>query len=192
YAFADVMSGQEYYAFGNAIVPGRGTNLLADPRVRWETTEQTNLGVDLVLWNRFSMEAELFHKKTYDILARVTVPPSLGASQNPYQNIGAMTNRGVELNLSYKSPRHTDKLNYALAANFTYIKNKLSTLGELPFVDHTGNMRSVVGHPFSSFYGYQMDRIYQVQDFIWQHDSDPAIPHDDRNYVVKNGLPNQS
>src|SRR5690606_6554779 len=102
------------------------------------------------------------------------------------------TNRGVELNLSYKSPRHTDKLNYALAANFTYIKNKLSTLGELPFVDHTGNMRSVVGHPFSSFYGYQMDRIYQVQDFIWQHDSDPAIPHDGRRYVVKRGLASQS
>src|SRR5690606_4162121 len=109
YAFADVMSGQEYYAFGNTIVPGRGTTLLANRAVRWETTEQTNIGLDLVLWNRFSMEAEFFHKNTYDILARVTIPPSLGASQNPYQNIGAMTNRGVELNLSYKSPRSADK-----------------------------------------------------------------------------------
>ena len=192
YAFADVMSGQEYYAFGNIIVPGRGTNLLANKSVRWETTEQTNIGLDLILWNRLSLEAELFHKNTFDILARVTVPPSLGISTLPYQNIGAMTNRGIELNLSYRSPRRADKINYTLATNFTYIKNKLTTLGGLPFVDHTGNTRSVVGEPFSSYYGYQVDRIYQVSDFTWQHDSDPAIPHDERVYVLKNGLPNQS
>jgi len=192
YAFADVMSGQEYYAFGNTIVPGRGTTLLANRATRWETTEQTNIGLDLVLWNRFSLEAELFRKTTFDILSRVTVPPSLGITTLPYQNIGTMVNKGVELTMAYKSPRRADKLNYAFSANFTYLNNELITLGELPFVDHTANTRSVVGHPFSSYYGYEVERIYQVSDFTWQVDSDPAIPHRDRVYVLKPGLADQS
>src|SRR5690606_15901050 len=80
YAFADQMSGQEYYAFGNTIVSGRGTILLANSAARWETTAQSNLGLDLVLWNRLKMEVDVFTTKTYESLARVTIPPSLGAS----------------------------------------------------------------------------------------------------------------
>ncbi|MGS2737677.1 SusC/RagA family TonB-linked outer membrane protein [Sinomicrobium sp. M5D2P17] len=192
YAFADVMSGQEYYAFGNTIVPGRGTNLLANRATRWETTEQTNIGFDLSLWNRLSIEANWFHKKTFDILARVTVPPSLGANTLPYQNVGTMVNKGIELSLSYRSPHRMDKFNYAIAANLTFLNNKLTDLGGLSFIDHTANTRSVVGHPFSSYYGYQAERIYQVSDFAWQNDSDPAIPHSERAYVLKEGLPDQS
>lgn len=192
YAFADEMSGQEYYAFGNTIVPGRGTNLLANRSVRWETTEQVNIGFDLSLWNRLSLEADVFRKKTYDILARVTVPPSLGVSTLPYQNIGTMINKGVEVSVNYKSPYLADGFNYAVSANFTYLNNKLTDLGGLPFVDHTANTRSVVGHPFSSFYGYKTEGIYQVSDFIWQSDSDPAIPHAEREYILKDGYADQS
>lgn len=192
YAFADAMSGQEYYSFGNTIVPGRGTNLLANKAVRWETTEQLNVGMDLVLWNRFSLTADVFSKKTFDILARVTVPPSLGISTLPYQNVGTMINKGIELNVSYKAPARKNKLNYGISANATYLKNKLTDLGGLPFIDHSTHMRSVTGHPFSSFYGYKVERIYQVSDFTWQNNSNPAIPHQERTYVLKEGYPRQS
>ncbi|WP_257668886.1 SusC/RagA family TonB-linked outer membrane protein [Parapedobacter tibetensis] len=192
YAFADQMSGQEYYAFGNVIVPGRGTTLLANQATRWETTEQTNVGLDLVLWNRFNLEADFFTKKTFDILARVTIPPSLGVSSLPYQNVGTMINKGIEINLGYRSTPHKDRLNYAIAANLTYLTNELTDLGGLPFIDHTANIRSVVGHPFSSFYGYRMEGVYQVSDFTWQENSDPSIPHTERTYVLKDGYPDQS
>ncbi|WP_461533656.1 SusC/RagA family TonB-linked outer membrane protein [Sinomicrobium sp.] len=192
YAFADQMSGQEYYAFGNSIVPGRGTVLLANQETRWETTEQINFGLDLVLWNRFSLQADIFKKKTYDILARVTIPPSLGVSSLPYQNIGTMINKGIELTIGYSSPHSKDKLNYSISGNLTFLNNELTDLGGLSFVDHTDNTRSVTGHPFSSFYGYKVERIYQVSDFVWQHDSDPAIPHTEREYVLKEGYPDQS
>lgn len=192
YAFADQMGGQEYYSFGNKIVSGRGTTLLANRATRWETTEQTNIGLDLILWNRVNLEADLFQKKTFDILSRVTIPPSLGVSTLPYQNIGTMVNRGLEVTLGYRAPRRADKLNYAISTNFTYLKNKLTDLGALPFVDHSTISRSVVGHPFSSYYGYEVERIFQVSDFTWQHDSDPAIPHYERDYTLKAGLPDQS
>ena len=190
YAFADQMSGGEYYGFGNVIVPGRGTNVLANKATRWETTEQFNIGADIVLWNRLDLTIDYFKKNTYDILARVTVPPSLGISTLPYQNIGSMRNRGLEISLGYSSPRDPDKLNYAININGSYITNKLTSLGGLPYVDHSTVNRSVVGEPFSSFYGYKVEGIYQVADFAWQNNSDAAIPHEERNYTLRADLPN--
>src|SRR5690606_10500960 len=55
YAFADQMGGSEYYAFSNSIVPGRGTTILANKGTRWETTEQFDIGLDMVLWNRLDV-----------------------------------------------------------------------------------------------------------------------------------------
>lgn len=192
YAFADQMSGSEYYAFGDAIVPGRGTISLANRATRWETTEQLNLGFDLILWNKIDVTFDYFNKKTYDILARVTIPPSLGVSVLPYQNIGDMINKGVELSIGYQSPYRAGKLNYSFNVNGSYITNKLTSLGDLPFVDHSLTNRSIVGQPFSSYYGYQVDGIYQVSDFTWQNDSDASIAHDDRIYALKTDLPNAS
>ncbi|TKC65577.1 TonB-dependent receptor [Pedobacter hiemivivus] len=192
YAFADQMSGSEYYAFGNAIVPGRGTIILANKDTRWETTEQFDAGLDMILWNRWNITFDYFNKKTYDILARVTIPPSLGVSVLPYQNIGNMVNKGVEMSIGYNAPVKADKINYGFTVNASYITNKLTSLGGLSYVDHSTTNRSVVGEPFSSFYGYKVDGIYQVSDFTWQNSSDPAVPHENRTYVLKPGMPNVS
>lgn len=192
YAFADQMSGSEYYAFGNAIVPGRGTIILANKDTRWETTEQFDAGFDMILWNRLSITADYFNKKTYDILARVTIPPSLGVTVLPYQNIGDMVNKGIEMSIGYNAPVNNKKINYGFTVNASYITNKLTSLGGLPYVDHSATNRSVVGEPFSSFYGYKVDGIYQVSDFTWQNGSDPSIPHASRTYTLKPGMPNVS
>ena len=192
YAFADEMSGSQYYAFGNKVVPGRGTIALANKDTRWETSEQTNIGLDAVLWNKLNITFDYFNKKTSDILARVTIPPSLGASTLPYQNIGEMVNKGVELSIGYRSKYKPQKLNYEANFNFSYIKNKLTSLGPLEYIDHTTTMRSVVGLPFSSYYGYKVEGIYQVSDFTWQNNSDPSIPHKDRQYTLKKHLPDPS
>ncbi|WP_316809764.1 TonB-dependent receptor [Pedobacter heparinus] len=192
YAFADQMSGSEYYAFGNAIVPGRGTIILANKDTRWETTEQFDAGLDMILWNRWNITFDYFNKKTYDILARVTIPPSLGVTVLPYQNIGDMVNKGVELSIGYNAPQRANKINYGFTVNGSYITNKLTSLGGLPYVDHSATNRSVVGQPFSSFYGYKVAGIYQVSDFTWQNNSDPSVPHASRSYVLKTGMPNVS
>lgn len=192
YAFADQMSGSEYYAFGNAIVPGRGTVILANQNTKWETTEQFDAGLDLMLWNKWNITFDYFNKKTYDILARVTIPPSLGVSVLPYQNIGDMVNKGVELTIGYNSPIQAKKINYGFTVNGSYITNKLTSLGNLTYVDHSTTNRSIVGQPFSSFYGYKVDGIYQVSDFTWQNNSDPSLPVASRIYVVKAGTPSAS
>lgn len=192
YAASDQMSGSEYYAFGHQIVPGRGTVVLANPDTRWETTEQTNLGFDLHLFNSFKMNFDYFYKTTYDILARVTIPPSLGVSSIPYQNIGSMLNEGIEITLGYDSRYKKDGINFSLNGNVGFLKNEVTNLGVLEFVDHSNILRSQVGEPFSSIYGYENDGIYQIADFNWQDDNNPDIPHVERTYVLKEELPDPS
>lgn len=192
YAASDQMSGSEYYAFGHQIVSGRGTILLANPETRWETTEQINIGLDANLFNSFSINFDYFYKTTYDILAKVTIPPSLGVSSIPYQNVGSMLNKGIEISMEYKSKYKKQGINFSLNGNVGFLKNEVRNLGVVKFVDHSNVLRSQVGESFSSFYGYQFDGIYQIDDFRWQDDSDPNINHSDRVYVLKEGLADPS
>lgn len=192
YAASDQMAGNQYYAFGGTVVPGRGTTLLANKNTTWETTEQTNIGFDATLFNRLELTFDYFKKTTYDILARVTVPPSLGISSNPYQNIGKMKNEGFELNLVYRNKPKKGALGYRLSGNISHIKNKVVDLGSLEFVNHSDEIRSVVGKPYASFYGYVQDGLWQINDFTWQNGSDPAIPHEERQYIRKEGTVDQS
>lgn len=192
YAASDQMSGDQYYAFGGSVVPGRGTTLLANRNTTWETTEQTNVGLDATLFNRLELTFDYFNKTTFDILSRVTVPPSLGITSNPYQNIGKMNNKGFELNLVFRNKPKKGGFGYTLSGNISYIKNEVVDLGGLEFVNHSDEIRSVVGEPYASFYGYIQDGIWQIDDFTWQSDSDPAIPHEERQYVRKEGTVDQS
>lgn len=192
YAASDQMSGSEFYSFGGSIVPGRGITVLADPDTKWETTEQTNIGFDLKLFNQFTATIDYFNKKTFDILARVTVPTSLGIEEQPYQNIGEMTNKGIDVDLGYRGSHKSDGVNYSINLNFSYLENEVTSLGGLDFVEHSETLRSQVGQPFSSFFGYKVDAIYQISDFTWQNNSDPSIDHYDRNYQLAAGTPDPS
>ena len=192
YAASDRMSGSQYYAFGHVIVPGRGTTLLANPDTKWETTEQYNVGLDANLFNKFDFTFDYFYKTTYDILAQITIPPSLGVSATPYQNVGEMLNKGVEMSLGYQTKLKEDRVNLSVNANVGFLKNEVTDLGVLKFVNHSNVLRSQLGGPFSSFYGYISDGIYQVNDFTWQNESDIEIPHYQRQYVLKENLPDPS
>lgn len=199
YAASDQMSGSEFYAFGDAVVSGRGTTLLANPDTTWETTEQTDLGFNMVIAKKVTIDFDYYQKKTYDILAKVTIPPSLGVSTLPYQNIGNMLNEGFDLSVGYKSKPNPKGFQFSIDANLSYLKNEVTSLGnDLEFVNHAssnsefGVIRSQVGQSFASFFGYKTDGLLQINDFTWQNNSDPAIPHEDRDYQLKSGLTDQS
>ncbi|WP_297088277.1 SusC/RagA family TonB-linked outer membrane protein [uncultured Draconibacterium sp.] len=185
YAASDVMSGTEYYSLGGTIVPGRGTSVLANPNTTWETTEQIDIGFDAVIKNNANVSFSYFHKNTYDILARVTIPTSLGVTNSPYQNIGDMVNEGVELEVGYFGQSKSGDFSYTINGNISYLRNEVTNLGILDFVSHSEMIRSQVGHPFASYYGYKTDGILQIDDFTWQEDSNPTIAHEDRIYTLK-------
>jgi TonB-linked SusC/RagA family outer membrane protein len=134
-----------------------------NPEVKWETTTQTNFGVDFaVLNNKLTFSADYFKKETDDILLTIGLPSlAVGSIERTYVNAGTVENKGFEFGLNFQDNDHAFK--YGVNANLATLKNEVTKLH--PNVrlleDTSTNTRTVVGEPISSYYGYQFDGIYQ-------------------------------
>lgn len=100
-------------------------NQLGNRQITWERAYVRNLGIDLGLFNRVNISADIYRKNNTDLLQRVATPSVLGVPSQ-YQNIGAMVNKGVELVLS--SRNLTGKFSWETSFNLTFNKNKMTKL----------------------------------------------------------------
>lgn len=188
YPFSSLVeTGQRVYSFGDKIATGASIVETGNNNVRWETTTQTNFGFDLSLWkDRLSLVADVFNKKTDDILVRVPVPQAGGSERPPYVNAGSVENKGVELGLIYKNK--IKDFNYIIGTNISAIKNKvLSIAGSEPILGGFGLSdgpltRTEAGYPIGSFYLWKMLGIFQTQAEI---DKSPFQTVDTRPGDVK-------
>ena len=157
------------YNFGNVINIGYAPSRIANPNLRWETTSQVNLGVDIgLLKNRISLTADWYQKNTKDLLYSVSLPITSGYSTS-LQNIGKVKNEGIEFSLN------TVNLNGAFQwntnFNISYNRNEILDLGEvtgdIPSGGASGHLQLVnsgilrVGQPIGVFYGLVTDGIFQ-------------------------------
>lgn len=189
YAFANKIVPQQNYTFGGVISSGYAYNLHANPYTTWESIRQANLGIDFEFLKEFSISAEYFDKRTTNMLSAIYQPLSLGVGSNrPAVNAGEMLNRGYELTIDYEHYFNND-FRISAGANIGFVRNTVVSLGGNKDQWHTsdGTVRSELGHPFMSLYGYRCIGLYQVDDFTWQNGSDPSIPHMERQYVLKPG-----
>ncbi len=147
-------------ALYNTFAPG--TQLPGD--LKWETTEQTNIGLDLgVKNNRLTITADYYMKNTKDLLNTVVLPSSLGFTST-IRNVGKVQNKGVELGLDAQILTGTFKWN--LNTNISFNRNKVVKLnnGEdilggyvsvVALQDNTNILRE--GRPIGQFWGYMED-----------------------------------
>ncbi|MCC5941453.1 MAG: TonB-dependent receptor [Balneolaceae bacterium] len=143
---------------------------LANPQIRWEETTQLNIGLELELFDsRLRSELEYYDRVTDGILVRVPIPSYVGASPSPFVNAAEVKNYGLELTVNWQDTR--GDLFYSIGMNATTISNEVLSLGrgnEDIFGGGVGvggmlATRTVVGRPIGSFFGYQMDGIFQNQ-----------------------------
>lgn len=133
-----------------------------NPDLKWETTRQQNIGVDIgILRNKVYLSVDYFSKKTSDILLPISLPALVGSVSPTIVNAGEVSNKGIEIALNLRNNDHAFK--YDINANVATVTNNVEKLHpNLPNI--TGNVsRTQVGHPLSSFYGYVMNGIYQNQ-----------------------------
>ncbi len=146
------------YAFGGANQTGVQLNSLTDPNLRWESTRILDFGFDMDVYkNLFGITFDWFKKNTYNILATIPVPLSIGLN-GPVSNNGELQNVGWEMGL-----RHANKIGefyYAVNFLFSTYRNKL-----LSIVTPTKGIDQV-GLPYNSYYLYQMIGIFQSQQEI--------------------------
>ena len=147
-------------------VPTRTKSILSNPELTWETTSQTNIGLDLTLLNnRLTFYVDYYYKLTHDLLMNMTLPTGGAEANTMVFNGGEIENRGWELAVSSKNL--TGKLSWNTDFNISFNRNKLKSL-KLTKVypaaittDHVHDyvVRNTPGRPLGSFYGYIADGV---------------------------------
>ena len=159
-------SSNYYYGKTAAMTYGSKANRLANEDLKWEESEQTNLGLDFGFWNnQLIFTVDYFMKKTNGMIIDMPIPSYVG-EQRPLANVGDMKNSGWEFELGYKW--NISDARFAVKANAAYLKNKLTNIGnETGFINYginqfsDGGTRAENGQPFPFFYGYKTDGIIQ-------------------------------
>ncbi|HEX6431920.1 MAG TPA: TonB-dependent receptor [Niastella sp.] len=184
-----VATNSQGYTFGNVTSPGAFVSNFGNSGLKWETTSQLNLGTDLsFLDNRINLSADVYRKKTTDLLLYANLPLSLGYA-SALRNIGSVENRGLELTLNTVNLSKKD-LSWKSSFNISFNRSKILALTEnqssvtstAPFDFYFSTIPSYisqVGNQLGMMYGYIWDGVYQNDDF------DKAT---NGNYVLKDNI----
>jgi len=179
---------------------GASPDALNDPNLKWETSEQLDLGFDATLFTNFTLTFDYYDKQTKDWIVLKEVPEIAGAL-GPYVNGGDISNKGFEIGLNYNTNFGEDwKL--TVNANFSKNKNEVTRVattngiiyGEsnLLFQGLDEMNRVQEGHPIGYFYGLQTAGIFQNQAEIdaYAQEGNPVQPNaqpGDVRFVDRNG-----
>ncbi len=148
---------------------------LGNPNLKWETTAQTDLGLDLTMFkNKVTLSIDLYRKVTKDLLLNADLPPSSGFT-SAFKNIGKVENKGLEISIGYKV-FEKGKFNWSTNFNIAFNRNKVLSLNEgqeslLSTINWDNVWRgspayiAKVGQPVGLMYGYVWDGLYQISDF---------------------------
>jgi TonB-linked SusC/RagA family outer membrane protein len=175
-------SGGDYY-FGpekNAADVGAYPSILPNSDVTWETSEQLNIGFDAkFMMSRLGINFDWYNKTTKDWLVQAPVPATWGAAA-PFVNGGDISNKGVELALSWRDKK--GDFTYSINGNIAFNKNKITRIANTEGIIEGGNTifstsdrssfyRAQVGYPIGYFYGYKTAGVFQNQAEIDKYTS---------------------
>lgn len=181
-----------YYSSMGSPVYGSAPGNKANADLKWEETIQYNAGLDVGFFkHRLKLTADVYFKKTTNMLLPAIIPVVTGF-YTQWQNFGRIDNKGLELTIS--SQNITTK-NFSWESNFniSFNKNEIKSLGATSIIpvavpgEITDLGAVIVGQAIGTGYGYQFDGIYQLSDFTWQNNSDPALDPASRIYTIKPG-----
>lgn len=170
----DVVPGSSY-PWNNAYVTSIIPTALGNPKVKWETTDQYDAGVDLgFLKNRISLTVDVYKKNTKDLLLKATLPTSSGYT-SAFKNVGAVSNRGLEITLSTVNI-NTPDFQWNSSFNISFNRNKVLALAEdqqtlLSTTNWDNAYTNIpsyiakIGEPLGLMYGFIWDGVYQYSDF---------------------------
>lgn len=165
-------TGNNYiFGRGESVVNGVKANGLSNPDLKWEESEQTDIGLDLgFMDNALTFSVDYYIRKTNGMLMTMAIPSYVGETK-PIGNVGKMENSGVEFELGYKF--RVSDAQFSIRGNASYLKNKLVNLGNdtgwaaYDSFQSVGTItRAMNGEPFPYFYGLKTDGIFQTQQEV--------------------------
>ena len=167
-----VNSTDKTYHFGTGdetLLVGSSPDQLANRNLKWETSEQLDLGFDATLFTNFTLTFDYYDKKTKDWLVLASIPTYAGATA-PYINGGDVSNKGFEIGLAYRTHFGKD-WNFGINANLSRNQNEVLRIANNEGIIHgESNVlfqgldemnRVEVGKPMGYFYGLKTAGIFQ-------------------------------
>ena len=185
---------QEWFKEGNEnAVPTITQANLRTSDLTWETTSQTDIGLDLTMFNnRVNLTMDYYYKRTTDMLMYVSLPAGAAAANNIVRNEGEMTNKGFEFSISTQNFRGAFTWNTDF--NISFNRNRLEKL-ELQKIYSGAQLSSDIlkeyvvrnepGRPLGGFYGYISDGVDpQTGELMYRDVNDDGIISAlDRTYI---------
>ena len=143
--------------------------------LKWEETEEYNLGFDFGFFNKISGDLSIYHKKTHDLLmANRSIPSSSGFTSLSWQNVGEMKNNGWEFNINGHDVIKTKKFGMDFNITFANNRNEITKMdptvieslnAEFDYKNGSYLSRVQVNNPLGSIYGFRYKGVYQYSDY---------------------------
>jgi TonB-linked SusC/RagA family outer membrane protein len=158
------------HEFGTYDINGSNTNAavsyfatqLGNPQLKWESQTQTDIGIDLTVFDRITLSADYYDKESRDVLINPALLAVYGGAAPPYINAGQFQNKGFEFQAGYRD-NATGDFHYSADFNITFNKNKVISLTNgVPYILGGQGNRLQPGQPVSAFYGYVADGIFKT------------------------------
>ncbi len=166
YASYGLVSAGSIYTYGGNVVPGTSPTTLENKNLKWETTKQTNFGIDIAfLDNRVLFTTDYYIKRTTDMLLNRPIPASVGLpGSTATKNIGEMENKGFEFQVTSHNLSNDNELKWTTDFNISFNKSKIISLdGGTIKVANISDRGTVAiaqeGQPLGLFYGYIFDGV---------------------------------
>jgi len=194
------------YNFGNtntSLTNGAYPSTIGVEKTKWETSRQTNIGIDAqLLDNKLTASIDVYNKLTKDWLVAAPLLATAGVSTNPYINGGNVTNKGIELQLSYND-RIGNDFSYSISGSYAYNKNMVNNIPTADGIIHGGSnslfvnapefFRASSGNPIGYFWGYKTAGLFQTEADVqnWKGKTgsplQPSAHPGDIKYVDRDG-----
>lgn len=203
YAYLSTISTQYlgyYFGSGDVAYVGGAPIKIANPDLKWETSEQTNFGIDAVIFKDFSITVDIYRKLTKDWLVPINTPAVSGAT-TALVNGGDVRNQGIEASLGYdhKFGEFSVGLSGNIAINrneVTDIPNKEKIINGATNVTYSAMpefYRAQKGFPMGYFYGYKTNGLFQNEQEVQAYKNkdgglvQPNAKPGDVRFVDRNG-----
>lgn len=177
YLFQNVLTStaQYQYLYGRPEEVFQGVTAIAlgNKNIKWETTESTNIGLDMTLFKNFTIVADYYSKSTKDMLLQEPIPNHLGFVTGPVTNVGSVRNRGFEFSVQYQGEIAKD-LFINVGANIATVKNEVLDLGTGSAIVggtlfNKGSVtRTMVGGSIGQFWGFKTGGLIQTEEQLAQ------------------------
>lgn len=160
---------EQYFSTGRYNgAPAQDMTNVGNDNLKWETTTEYNAGIDAGLFNdRLSFTADIYYKKTHDLLLRIPAPLGSGSNKKQLANLGNITNKGFEFSINAKLIDQKS-LSWGVSANIARNINRITSLGEYNNLTEGNDQELILreGESVGSFYGYRFLGIVQSDEDV--------------------------